>query len=184
MSSKREAPTAVVVYESMFQNTEKVAGAIVRGLRATGWEASAVDVRWASQGVPDNVDLVVLGAPTHAFSLSRPTTRADAVRRGASPGRAELGLREWLTHLPPATDESPAIAVFDTRISKVRRLPTSAARAIVKLVRRQHFQIVGRTQGFLVVDVDGPLCEGEVERALDWGSGLGRDVGLAGHRSR
>ncbi len=105
MSSTPEAPRALVVYESMFLNTEKVADAIVSGLEQAGCDATGVDVRWARQ-MPEVLDLVVLGAPTHAFSLSRPSTRADAVRQGAAPGRAELGLREWMATLPPATDEA------------------------------------------------------------------------------
>ena len=71
-----------------------------------------------------------------------------------------------------ATDESPVLAVFDTRISKVRRLPASAARTISKLAHRRGFKVLGRPQGFLVEDVDGPLCPGEVERATEWGQVL------------
>jgi hypothetical protein len=171
MSSTPEVRRALVVYESMFHNTEKVADAIVRGLQRGGWTATGVDVRWASR-VPDGVDLVVLGAPTHAFSLSRPNTRADAVRHGAAPARAEVGLREWLTTLPPATDESPVLAVFDTRVSKVRRVPASAARTIAKLAHRRGFKAHGRPKAFLVEDVSGPLCTGEFERATEWGRAL------------
>jgi len=171
MRSNHDAPRALVIYESMFLNTETIAEAIVSGLQRGGWNATGVDVRWASK-IPEDVDLVVLGAPTHAFSLSRPSTRADAVRRGASPGRAELGLREWLTSLPPATDESPVLAVFDTRVAKVRRLPTSAARTIAKLAHRRDFRVLDRPKAFLVEDVEGPLCPGEVQRATAWGKTL------------
>jgi hypothetical protein len=155
----------------MFLNTEKIADAIVKGLRGGGWDATGVDVRRAEPAL-QGFDLVVLGAPTHAFSLSRPNTRADAVRQGAAPGRAELGLREWLTGLPPATDRSPVVAIFDTRVSKVRRLPISAARTIAKLAHRRGFRLVGRPEGFLVDDIDGPLCDGELERAEAWGLSL------------
>lgn len=171
MSNAAGVRRALVVYESMFLNTEKVAEAISKGLRSCGWDATHVDVRWAGP-VLEGIDLVVLGAPTHAFSLSRPNTRADAVRRGAAPGRADRGLREWLTSLPDASDEAPVVAIFDTRVSKVRRLPTSAARTIAKLARRRGFRLVGRPLGFLVEDIDGPLCAGEVERAAAWGRNL------------
>lgn len=171
MSTAPEEPRALVIYESMFLNTEKVAEAIVRGLREGGWTASDVDVRWAPSTF-DGVDLVVLGAPTHAFSLSRPSTRADALRQGAAPGRVDRGLREWLAGLPPAGDPAPVVAVFDTRVSKARRLPASAARTIAKLVRRRGLRLVGRPTGFLVEDVAGPLCPGELDRATEWGRDL------------
>ena len=49
MSTTPEAPRAIVVYESMFLNTEKVAEGIAEGLRRGGWDATASDVRRASQ---------------------------------------------------------------------------------------------------------------------------------------
>lgn len=171
MSNAAGVPRALVVYESMFLNTEKIAEAIVRGLRSGGWDVTGVDVRSAGPML-DGVDLVVLGAPTHGFSLSRPSTRADAVQRGAAAGRAESGLREWLTNLPPATDGSPVVAAFDTRASKVQRVPISAARTIAKLAKRRGFRLLGRPLGFLVEDIEGPLCAGEVERAAAWGRDL------------
>lgn len=47
-----------------------------------------------------DIDLVVVGGPTHAFSISRPQTRADAVEKGAQKGAAETGIRKWLAALP------------------------------------------------------------------------------------
>jgi hypothetical protein len=172
MNTGHQARRALVVYESMFLNTQKIAAAVVSGLRDEGWNATPVDVRLLDK-IPSDVDLIVLGAPTHAFSLSRPSTRGDAVRRGASPGRAELGLREWLTSLPPANGDSPVVAVFDTRVSKMQRLPTSAGRTMTKLVRRKNFDVIHRPIGFLVEGIDGPLCLGEIERAAAWGRSLG-----------
>jgi hypothetical protein len=174
MSMTPEAPRALVVYESMFLNSEKIAESVASGLRSNGWLATALDVRDATPAPDelDELDLVVLGAPTHGFSLSRPSTRADAVRQGASAARAESGLREWLASLPHAADASPVVAVFDTRVSKVRRLPMAAGRTISKLVARHGFRVVGRPEGFLVEDVGGPLCDGEIERAAAWGRKL------------
>ena len=74
------------------------------------------DVATASVDLPADLDLLVVGAPTHAFSLSRPSTRADAVRQGAPPERATAGLREWLTAAPPQDARRLPVAVFDTRV--------------------------------------------------------------------
>ena len=108
---------ALVVYESMFGNTEAVARAVAEGLSGAG-QPVEVDLREVAQApspVTGPVDLIVVGGPTHAFSLSRPSTRADAVKQGAPTRATEQGLREWLSRLAQgphaervtATDEGP-----------------------------------------------------------------------------
>ena len=90
---------ALVVYESMFGNTEEVARAVAEGVGET-MDVSLHEVSTAPAPITDLVDLVVVGGPTHAFSLSRPSTRADAIDKGADPGRGG--------HRPARVDRSPA----------------------------------------------------------------------------
>lgn len=165
--------SALVVHESMFDNTADLAEAVARGLRGVGFEAHCVSVRSSASLGPTAVDLVVLGAPTHAFSLSRTSTRADAVRQGAPADRAEPGAREWIAAARPDSFGTERIAVFDTRVSKVRRLPLAAGPTAAKLVRRQGFRLLRKPTAFLVEDTHGPLADGEVERAEAWGTMLG-----------
>lgn len=163
---------ALVVYETMFANTEAVAKAIAAGLGQEGYDATAVDVQLVDLVSPMDVDLLVIGAPTHAFSISRSATREDAVRQGASPARAAGGVREWLATLPTEQHgQGPAVAAFDTRIAKARRLPAAAGR-ISRAARRAGLRIVVRPEGFLVEDTKGPLRDGETERAAQWGRTL------------
>lgn len=175
MNETQSAPRALVVYESMFDNTQKVAAAIAEGLRSRKYDAAAVDVRWADPVQALDVDLLVVGGPTHAFSLSRFSTRADAVRQGAPADRGCIGLREWLGTLKP-DGIRPPVAVFDTRVVRVRQLPAAAGRTASKLVRRRGLHIIGRPNGFLVNDVRGPLLAGEVERAMEWGQELAQEA--------
>ena len=77
---------AVVVYESMFGNTRQIAEAIAAGL-AESADVAAVEVSEATAEAAEAADLLVAGGPTHAFSMSRPSTRSDAVNRGAPEGR-------------------------------------------------------------------------------------------------
>ena len=119
-----------------------------------------------------------MGAPTHAFSLSRAATRRDAVRQGASPDRAATGLREWLTALTCA-DALPPVAVFDTRASKVRRLPLAAGPVAARLARRHGFRLATAPVAFVVQDTQGPLLDGETDDAVAWGGLL---AGLARRR--
>ncbi len=165
--------TALLVVESMFGNTEQVARAVAAGLGDGGVDAVVVDVAAAPGELPEDLHLLVIGAPTHAFSLSRPGTRTDAVRQGAPPERAVTGLREWLTTLLVRDPRhGPVTAVFDTRVSKVRRLPTAAGPRAVRLARRRGLTVLTRPEAFLVADVKGPLVDGELERAAAWGYGL------------
>ena len=126
----------------------------------------------APSPLPANVDLLIVGGPTHAFSMSRSATRHDAVAQGAAPDDESRGIREWLTGLPPTPQVS--VATFDTRVDKVRRLPGSAARSASKVVTRRRLGRVVSVESFYVEGVDGPLLDGEVERAGAWARSLVR----------
>ena len=164
----RDAPgtTALVVYESMWGNTGRIAEAIARGIGG----ATVTEVGNASLADVRGLDLLVIGGPTHAFSMTRSTTRQDAHRQGAPRGDEQRGIRELLAELP--ADLDVAVATFDTRVAKVRHLPGSAAKAAEKALRGHHrARIVGR-ESFYVEDSAGPLLPGEVERAEAWGAHL------------
>ncbi|MDR7254111.1 hypothetical protein J2X46_003101 [Nocardioides sp. BE266] len=164
--------STLVVHESHWGNTRQVAEAIAEGLLAgAAGPVTVVDVGAAPSPLPADVDLLVVGGPTHAFSMSRATTRQDAHRQGAEPGHEAVGIREWLGSLPVG-EVRPAVATFDTRVTQVRRLPGSAARAAAKLAGRHHVGEVVDTASFYVDDSPGPLADGELDRARSWGLAL------------
>lgn len=165
---------ALLIYESMFGCTQAVAEAVAEGLAAGGFEVETHEVGQAPPGVASDVDLLVVGAPTHAFSLSRPSTRGDAVRQGARPEAARTGLREWLTALD-GDSHGPA-AAFDTRVTKVRNLPKAASTRAARLLKRHGFRLAARPTPFLVTDTQGPLVDGELDRARAWGRDLAARV--------
>jgi hypothetical protein len=161
---------AMVVYESMFGCTEEVARAVADGLSAEGLAVELTDVRHAPPADDAQFDLLVVGAPTHAFSLSRPSTRADAMRQGARPGAATTGLREWLDSMSPGSGAPHHLAAaFDTRVTKVRRLPKAASTRAAHLLTRYGYQMVSRPTPFLVQDLKGPVVAGELDHAVTWG---------------
>jgi hypothetical protein len=122
---------ALVVYESMFGNTEQLARAVADGL-GESLEVQLVEVSDAPAEPDSNVALIVAGGPTHAFSMSRESTRADAINRGAHEGEREFGLREWMAALPSGRHMAK-IATFDTKIESMRHAPGSAAKAPPRL---------------------------------------------------
>jgi hypothetical protein len=168
-------PRAIVVFESMFGNTERVARSVARGLEAAGVPTRVSEVTATPAEIPATVDLLVVGAPTHAFSLSRPKTRIEAVRQGADEGKVAIGLREWLETVSPP-DRRVQVAVYDTRVKKVRRLPAAAGPSAARLAKRRGFAPVDHAVAFLVEDMQGPLAEGETERAISWGGSLAAEV--------
>jgi hypothetical protein len=160
---------ALVVYESMFGNTEAVARAIADGL-ATWAEVTIHEIRSAPEAVDADVDLLVVGGPTHAFGLSRDSTRQDAATKGGdAEAGAGIGLREWIEGLEPAPGVS--VATFDTRIHRPR-VPGSAARAARKRLRARGFPALDPPTTFWVDGTSGPLVDGEEDRARRWGAEL------------
>jgi hypothetical protein len=167
---------ALVVFESMFGNTEKVAGSVAHGLQLEGVDTGLVEVRSAPHHLTADLDLLVVGGPTHAFGMSRASTRADAVRQGAPSERATTGLREWLECVELDAHHAPALATFDTRVSKVRWLPQAAGLSAARAGRQRGLEPIGKPLGFLVQDIRGPLVERELDRAVKWGRRLGMAV--------
>jgi len=175
-----ETVRALVVYESMFGNTERIARAIRDGLQRS-IPTEVVPAYRAPTVVPADVGLLVVGGPTHAFSMSRPSTRQEARKQDDVVMPIEVGIREWLDAL--ATDTRAAtgrrskhveVATFDTRIAKVRRFPGSAARSAAKLLRKLGFRLISPSTSFFVDETTGPIREVEIECAQRWGDELGR----------
>lgn len=158
---------ALVVYESMFGNTAEIARAVADGLSDV-FEVDLADV--TGMPPPTGVDLLVVGAPTHAFGMSRPGTRADAARQGTvRPGTADVGLREYLGCAPNLT--GVAAAAFDTKVGKPF-LPGSAARRARRELRRLGCRTPLPAESFRVVGATGPLAQGELKRACHWAATL------------
>ncbi len=150
---------AMVVYDSMYGNTGKIAEAIGRAL---GSEASVKVVR-ASEAKPDHlagVTLLIVGSPTQKF---RPT--------GAT--------SQFLKGIPQNGLKGVKVAAFDTRfqeseIEKIRILAFFvsifgyAAKPIADRLQKKGGELAVPPEGFYVGDTEGPLLEGELDRAADW----------------
>ena len=171
---------AVVVYESMFGATHRVAEAIGRGLS----DAAQVEVVAVAEATPEVIaqaDLLVVGGPTHVHSMSRRRTRDAAVAMAAKPDSLfhldahakGPGVREWLSGLP--SGDSLA-AAFDTRAKGVAFLTGRASKTISRRLRRHGRAVIARPKSFVVTGRDSHLDTGEEERAEAWGRKLA-DIG-------
>jgi hypothetical protein len=155
---------ALVIYESLWGNTEQIAREIATELEST-MTVETADSDSAPASV-DGFDLLVVGAPTHAFSMSRPSTRQQAGDQRNAPHVPARGIREWLGTLNRPNTAITAIA-FDTRVNKPR-LPGSAAKAIRQELRSLGFSTPVKAETFRVNDYEGPLIDGELTRAAAW----------------
>ncbi|HTZ44739.1 MAG TPA: flavodoxin domain-containing protein [Jatrophihabitans sp.] len=160
----------LVVYESIYGNTRQLAEAIADGCRQAG-DASAIRLAEANPGSFADLGLLVLGAPTHAWGLSRAGTRKAAVAnpaKGSPPAEAaadQPGMRELLAELPRL--ECPG-AAFDTRLKAPGWLTGHAAHGIAHRLRQHGVQVLGRPESFFVTK-QNQLRAGELERARAWG---------------
>lgn len=165
----------VVLYESLFGNTERVASAIADGLR------QSTDVTLANFGeVPGetaDADLIVLGGPTHGWGMTKPSSRSQPGSQGYA-----FGVREWLDTSPPGAGRNAA--AFDTRFEKPRWLTGSAAVRIGRELERLGYRMMMPPESFFVLHTGGPLRQGEEERARGWGSDLAHSVAVPARPER
>lgn len=144
---------ALVVYDSRFGNTEKVARAIGEALSENGAAGRVVPAGDVADPSAEGLGLLAVGGPTQAH--------------GASPA-----LRATLGGLHRGRLRGVRAATFDTRLRMTRLLSGSAARAIAKWLRRAGCRLVVRPESFFVGGREGQLEIGEEDRAREWARGL------------
>jgi flavodoxin len=157
----------LVIYDSKFGNTERIAQAIARGLASFG------DVRVVNTG--DRAALVnALAAAPDLALLGGPTQR-----HGAS-----AALKSFFNDLPPAL-RGTAAGAFDTRYRGSTWLMGSAAGEAGKALARAGCELVAPPESFFIerrgrLELQ-QLEPGELDRAEGWGRALGKAV--AGSRA-
>jgi len=158
---------AVVVYESLWGNTAAIARAIAEGI---GNGACALSTAEASEAAIADVDLLVVGAPIHAFGLptnqSREQAAANPEKVPSPPDLSHPSMRAWLKALPKGHAHA---AAFETRLPVTLG---SATAAILRALKGAGYHPIAKGQRFIVQGSYGPLREGEVERARQWGAEL------------
>lgn len=148
----------LVVYDSFFGNTEKIAQAIGEALRPKG-EVSVLRVGDVRPEDLTGLDWLIVGSPTRAFSPSP-------------------AIKTFLADIPRNGLKSVKTAAFDTR-ADVKEVNSAvltffvsifgyAAQPIAKKLIQKGGGPAGEPEGFFITASEGPLREGELERAADW----------------
>ena len=172
----------IIVYESLFGNTHKIAEAIAEGVRKQqpDAEVTCVPVARGTASLTGGADFLIVGGPTHMRGMSSGMTRKMGVQGEqkkapdlqVEPGFDGPGLRDWFHGLDKSAGSASA-AAFDTRADV--RMAGGAAGSIARRLRRQGYHILA-TEGYIIDDTQGPLRAGELDRARDWGASLSRQL--------
>ena len=142
---------ALVVYDSVYGNTEKIARAIGAAIAADVRVLRAAEVSPSELGA---IDLLVVGSPTHG-------------------GKPTESVQEFLSRISPGALKNVRVTSFDTRVKVViARLFGYAAGRIAGGLKGKGGRLVAPPQGFIVKGNEGPLAEGELERATNWAKGI------------
>lgn len=152
---------ALVVFDSFFGNTEKIAASITKTFTAKG-EGKMVRASELKGDEWKGADVLLVGSPTRAFS--------------ASPA-----IKAFLNGLSTKGLQGKKVAAFDTRLPVEKapgilkflaKLFGYAAPQIEKALVKKGGTLAAPAEGFIVDDSEGPLKDGELERAAAWATKL------------
>ena len=142
---------ALIVYDSVYGNTERIARAIAEAIAPSG-EGKALRAGEANLSELESLDLLIVGSPTHG-------------------GRPTAAVQDFLNKVPKLQDIN--VAAYDTRITtKFVKVFGYAAGRIANNLKKKGGILIASPEGFFVTGGQGPLKEGELERAAAWVKGM------------
>lgn len=145
----------LIVYDSQYGNTEKVAHSMAHAIPGDvtvlhGSKALSSDI--------ESMDVLIVGSPTQGF-------------------RATNSIKTFLKAIPEGALEGKTVAAFDTRMSAsdvgtglrfLMKIGGYAAPGIADVLKKKGGSLALPPEGFFVTDKEGPLQEGELQRAASW----------------
>jgi flavorubredoxin len=149
---------AIVLFDTLFGNTEKIAGSLARGLQEAGVEAEAVSIKSARIDRLAEYDLLALGAPTQYITASKL-------------------MKEFLERLKGLDLNGKCGFAFDTKLGSP--LSGSAAKFIEKKLRELGLDIIKERSSAIVVGQKEGKVGGAVlkEGVEDLFRQLGKELG-------
>lgn len=153
---------ALIVYDSQFGNTEQIALAMFQALKDIV-DADVLRVGNVRLEYLAVLDLLIVGSPTQRFNATVP-------------------VNDLLKGLPKNSLTGIRTAAFDTRLTleEINQTPVLpffaklwgrsayAAHRIATHLRKKGGEQVLSPEGFYVAGTEGPLVDGEMERAMKW----------------
>ena len=143
---------AVIVYDSVYGNTEKVARALAQGMEKSGSvKAALFRVNEADVGKLTEYDVILVGAPTHAWNASKP-------------------MRMFLDEIGESALKGKKSFAFDTKMKS--RLAGSGAKHIEERLLKLGAEIVRERVSAIVKGREGPLEDGAESKFI----GIGLEI--------
>ena len=151
---------ALVIYDSFFGNTERIARSIGNALGRLE-DVGIIRIANVKPEQLNGLNLLIVGSPTRSF---RPTP----------------AIKNFLKSIPKNGLKGVKVAAFDTRMTKeeiesavfILRILVNifgyAAKPISDRLEKKGGELIASPEGFFVHGTEGPLKEGELERASDW----------------
>jgi flavodoxin len=122
---------ALIVYDSLYVNTEKIAKAIGNSLTPSG-EVKVLRAGEVSLSEMESVDLLLVGSPTQGGSLSP-------------------AIKELLSKIPANALKNVSVAAFDTRLKSIMVRPFGyASGRIANSLKDKGGRVVAPPEGFIV----------------------------------
>jgi flavodoxin len=147
VSRRKSLMKTLIVYDSLWGNTEKIAQAIGDALAGEAEVLRAADV---DPSAVEALDLLIVGSPTHG-------------------GRPTEAIQDLLGRLEGTLLGGTSVAAFDTRLpARWVAIFGYAAGRIARKLESGGATLIVPPEGFVVEGKEGPLREGELERAADW----------------
>lgn len=148
----------LIVYDSVFGNTEQVAKKIGESIGATVLKVSQVQPEQLT-----GLELLIVGSPTRAFKPTKDITN-------------------FLNRIPNNRLKGVKVTAFDTRMSLTdvnSRILTTFVKIFgyadkpiaEKLVKKGGILAVP-SAGFIVKASEGPMKDGELDRAASWAKSI------------
>jgi flavodoxin len=156
--TEEKSMNSLVVHHSRFGNTKIVAEAIAGELSSAG---SSRTVAFDQIDIPDlqDIELLVMGTPTHRMNL---------------PEEVRQAFKSW----PKRSLNGKSVAAFDTSYKMSWWLARfTAARKLDRRLRKLGGKRIAGPETFHVEGREGPLYEGEIERASTWAASIREQLG-------
>jgi flavodoxin len=138
----------LIVYDSTFGNTRQLALKMAEVFQEYGY-VHPIPVAEASHINEADWDLLLIGGPTQLHKISP-------------------ALNALVRSIPRRALRGRYAATFDTRYQQARWLTGSAASRLARQLRRAGAKLLLPPESFFVTAREGPLIEGEAQRAAMW----------------
>ena len=148
----------IVVYDSSHGNTKKIAETIAETLKESGLEVDNFYVKDVKKLSAKDYDFMVLGSPTRFGTMS-------FIVKGFL---GKVKSKEWM---------NKPFAAFDTENPEnIERKECSAAEKIAEKLREKQMNQLLPVLKAVVLGWEGPLQEGEIERAKEYARRLATEL--------